>query len=222
MAVRSKSAANWAWAVPFVYNYLYVRSQVSQWEEAMKAKPAILLVDDEPDILHSLIGLLRREFTVFTAESGQEALQIMADNTIHVLMTDQRMPEMTGAELTRQAYHRFPATTRILFTGYADIKSVIEAINSGGLYRYVTKPWDPDDLIELLHEAVRLYEKEAAQQALVQEMQQYVSLGRQVTQQLTQAPGGHAVDHDLLEAFNQAGNLLEDLTHETCKPVAGE
>ncbi|WP_158545407.1 response regulator [Bremerella cremea] len=188
----------------------------------MKAKPAILLVDDEPDILHSLIGLLRRDFTVYTAESGQEALQIMADHTIHVLMTDQRMPEMSGAELTRQAYHRFPTTTRILFTGYADIKSVIEAINSGGLYRYVTKPWDPDDLIELLHEAVRLYEKEAAQQNLVQEMQHYVSLGRQITQQLAQDPSGHPVDHDLLEAFTQAGNLLEDLTHETCKPVAGE
>ena len=187
----------------------------------MKDKPAILLVDDEPDILHSLIGLLRRDFTVHTAESGAEALKIMAEHDIHVLMTDQRMPEMTGAELTRQAYHRFPATTRILFTGYADIKSVIEAINSGGLYRYVTKPWDPDELIELLNEAASLYDKETAQQKLTKQMQEYLALGRQITGQLGQGDES-SIDPALLDAFVESGNTLEELTHETCKPVAGD
>ncbi|PQO45375.1 response regulator [Blastopirellula marina] len=187
----------------------------------MKDKPAVLLVDDEPDILHSLIGLLRRDFTVHTAESGAEALKIMAEHDIHVLMTDQRMPEMTGAELTRQAYHRFPATTRILFTGYADIKSVIEAINSGGLYRYVTKPWDPDELIDLLNEAANLYDKETAQQKLTQQMHEYLALGRQLTGQLGQ-DSDDSVDPELLNAFVQCGNALEELTHEKCKPVAGE
>ncbi|GAA4428013.1 response regulator [Bremerella cremea] len=188
----------------------------------MKTRPSILLVDDEPDILHSLIGLLRRQFTVYTAQSGQEALQIMAEHPISVLMTDQRMPEMTGAELARQAYHRFPTTTRILFTGYADIKSVIDAINHGGLYRYVTKPWDPDELIELLTEAVEVSEREAAHQKLMQELQRYVSMGQQISQRLRLGPDGHEIDQDLLQAFAQSGSVLEELTHEPCKPAAGD
>lgn len=188
----------------------------------MKAKPAILLVDDEPDILHSLIGLLRRQFTVHTAQSGEEALKIMAEHPIAVMMTDQRMPEMTGAELARHCCRRFPKTTRILFTGYADIKSVIEAINSGGLYRYVTKPWDPDDLIDLLTEAADVYEKEAAHQKLMNEMQRYVAMGQQISQQLRLGNEGQQLDPDLLQSFHQSGNLLEDLTNETCKPTAGD
>ena len=188
----------------------------------MKHKPSILLVDDEPDILHSLIGLLRRQFTVHTAQSGQEALQIMAEHPISVLMTDQRMPEMTGAELARQAYHRFPNTTRILFTGYADIKSVIEAINTGGLYRYVTKPWDPDDLIDLLTEAAEVSEREAANQKLTEKTQLYVTLGQQISQQLRLGPEGHEIDHDLLQSFAQLGSELEELAHDTCKPAAGD
>ena len=71
------------------------------------------------------------------------------------MTNDQRMPEITGAELMGRVKNRWPATIRIVFTGYADIKSVVEAINTGGIYRYITKPWDPDELVEVLQEAVR-------------------------------------------------------------------
>ncbi|MHC2068254.1 response regulator [Bremerella sp. T1] len=188
----------------------------------MKNKPSILLVDDEPDILHSLIGLLRRQFTVHTATSGEEALQIMAEHPIAVLMTDQRMPEMTGAELASHCCRRFPKTTRILFTGYADIKSVIEAINTGGLYRYVTKPWDPDELIDLLTEAVEVYEKETAHREMLHQMQRYVGMGQQISQQLRLGQDGQTIDQDLLQSFTETGNLLEELANEPCKPAAGE
>ena len=125
------------------------------------AKHPILIVDDEPDVLFSLKGLLRHEFELHTAESGDEALEILREHPIHVIMTDQRMPGMTGVELMGHAKTRFPNAVRIVFTGYADIKAVIEAINTGGLYRYITKPWDPDELIEVLHVAAQRYDEDA-------------------------------------------------------------
>src|SRR5207249_933664 len=108
-------------------------------------KHSVLLVDDEPEILFSLRGLLRREFELFTAESGPQALELLKSHATHVIMSDQRMPGMTGIELLRQTRLHYPAAIRIVFTGYADIKAVIDAINEGHVYHYLTKPWDPDD-----------------------------------------------------------------------------
>ena len=188
----------------------------------MSRKPAILLVDDEPDILHSLVGLLRREFEVHTAESGSEALKIMAEHPIHVLITDQRMPEMTGAELSQKVFEQYPATTRILFTGYADIKSVIEAINSGGLYRYVTKPWDPDELIDLLRDAAAEYEKEMAAQRLIEDVSKYVTQGHHLAETLMHDDDGQPVDRSLIESFARDSGQLEDLLAVVRKPQAGD
>ena len=133
-------------------------------------KHSILLVDDEPDVLFSLKGLLRHEFELHTAESGEEAIEILKQHAVHVIMTDQRMPGMSGVELMAHAKASCPDAIRIIFTGFADIKAVVEAINSGGLYRYITKPWDPDELIEILHRAARRYEEDAARAQLGREV----------------------------------------------------
>lgn len=130
----------------------------------------ILIVDDEPDVLFSLKSLLRHDFELHTAESGDEALRVMNDHQIHVLMTDQRMRGMTGVELVRRVRTEHPEAIRIVFTGYADIKAVLEAINSGGLYRYITKPWDPDELIETLHTAAKRYVADTARRALSRDL----------------------------------------------------
>lgn len=122
-------------------------------------KHPVLLVDDEPDMLFSLKGLLRHDFVLYTAESAREGLQILAEHPIHVVMTDQRMPEMTGVEMLGKVRSQYPDAIRIVFTGYADIKAVVDAINKGGLYRYITKPWDPDELIEVLHAACARYDE---------------------------------------------------------------
>ena len=140
----------------------------------MEMKPPILIVDDEPDVLFSLKGLLRHEFQLHTAESGDEALQILREHPIHVIMTDQRMPGMTGTELMLQARADFPEAVRIVFTGYADIKAVVDAINSGGLYKYITKPWDPDELIATLHRAAKRYEEDAAKLKFADDLQSFV------------------------------------------------
>ena len=136
-------------------------------------KHSVLLVDDEPDILFSLTGLLRREFELFTAESARDALKILEERPIDVVMTDQRMPEMTGVEMLSQVRTRYPDTIRIVFTGYADIKAVVDGINTGGLYRYVTKPWDPDDLIALLHDAAAHHDRLLEQRQLLLDIHDY-------------------------------------------------
>lgn len=140
----------------------------------MDAKPPILIVDDEPDVLFSLKGLLRHDFQLHTAESGDEALEILRQHPIHVIMTDQRMPGMTGTELMQQARAGFPEAVRIVFTGYADIKAVVDAINSGGLYKYITKPWDPDELIATLHKAAKRYAEDAAKLTFANDIQSFM------------------------------------------------
>jgi response regulator RpfG family c-di-GMP phosphodiesterase len=144
------------------------------------AKHPVLLVDDEPEILFSLKGLLRREFELFTATSGKEALEILTQHPIHIVMTDQRMPELTGAELVGRIKDEYPDAIRIVFTGYADIKAVIECINRGGLYRYITKPWDPDELVEVLHQAAAQYDLMAERKQLLRDLQDYVQSGEQL------------------------------------------
>jgi len=135
--------------------------------------PTLLLVDDEPDILLSLEGLLRREFRLFTAENGTDALQIVQAESIQVILSDQRMPDMMGDELLAQVARLSPATIRILLTGYADIQDVIRALNTGGLYRYLTKPWDLDELKSVLEDAVELYSQHQRREDLNREKMKF-------------------------------------------------
>src|SRR3954468_2123283 len=114
----------------------------------------ILVVDDEPDVVKSVQDLLRFDYRVLGATRAEDGLQIMDREEVHVVMSDQRMPDMTGVEFLNRLRERYPDTTRLLFTGYADIKAVIEAINEGNVYRYITKPWDPDELQTVIREAI--------------------------------------------------------------------
>src|SRR6185369_9895122 len=107
----------------------------------MAAKPCLLVVDDEPDLVHSVQDLLRFDYRVLGATRASEGLRIMEQEQVHIVMTDQCMPEMTGVEFLRILRDRYPDTIRLLFTAYADIKAVIDSINQGSVYRYITKPW---------------------------------------------------------------------------------
>ena len=139
------------------------------------SKHPILVVDDEQEILHSLRGLLRMEFEVHTANSGQDALRILEEKLIHVILTDQRMPAMTGVELLSRVQGAHPEAIRMVFTGYADIKAVIAAINQGHIFRYITKPWDPDDLVAVLRQACAQYEQIVERQHLLGDVRDYVT-----------------------------------------------
>jgi len=137
------------------------------------SKHSILVVDDEEEILHSLRGLLRMEFNVYTANSGREAIKILEQEPIHIILSDQRMPEMAGVELLAQARGERPGAIRVMFTGYTDVKAVIEAINQGQIYRYIAKPWHPDELLTVLREASAAFDRQAGQRRLLIELQNY-------------------------------------------------
>ena len=121
-------------------------------------KHCLLVVDDEPDVCDSVHDLLRREFLVLKARSAAEGSQLLQDNEVHIIMTDQRMPQITGVELLKRARARHPQAIRMLFTGYADLEAIIAAINQGHIFRFLKKPWQPEELEAAVREAAEEYE----------------------------------------------------------------
>ncbi|MGE0526163.1 MAG: response regulator [Bdellovibrionales bacterium] len=124
-------------------------------------KHSILCVDDEVDNVDALERLFRRKYNVLKATSGSQALELVREHEISLIVTDQRMPSMTGVEFLAASMKHRPEAIRILLTGYTDIESVIEAVNSGQIYRYVTKPWDPVDLSNTVDKAIERFELSA-------------------------------------------------------------
>ncbi|WP_306603216.1 EAL domain-containing protein [Azonexus sp.] len=117
----------------------------------------LLIVDDEPNILNALSRLLRREgFQILTATSPLDAFEHLAKQPVQVILSDQRMPEMSGTEFFSRVRQLYPDTIRIVLTGYTDLDSVTGAINRGAIYKFLTKPWDDDQLREEVRDAFRL------------------------------------------------------------------
>ena len=135
------------------------------------AKSPILIVDDEPDVCDSVHDLLRREFRVLKAHSGAEGYRIMQEEEVHIIMTDQRMPQVSGVELLTKVKAKNPQAVRMLFTGYADLESIIAAINQGHVYQFLKKPWQPDDLLHAVRQAAVEYERLVADSNLSQVLQ---------------------------------------------------
>ncbi len=122
-------------------------------------KPKMLVVDDEPDNLDLLYRTFRRDFQVLRAESGILALEVLAqEGEVAVIISDQRMPEMKGTEFLSKTVPQFPNTMRIILTGFTDVEDLVEAINSGQVYKYITKPWDPNELKAVVQRATETYE----------------------------------------------------------------
>lgn len=120
------------------------------------ARPTVLLVDDEDSILSSLKRLLRREaYEVLTANGGQAGLDELARRRVDVIVSDQRMPGMSGVEFLHQAKELYPDTVRMVLSGYADLQSITDAINEGAIYKFLSKPWDDEMLKSEIGEAFR-------------------------------------------------------------------
>ncbi|MFO1373214.1 MAG: response regulator [Agitococcus sp.] len=125
----------------------------------MNSKPRILLVDDEERILRTLTMLLRMQYQVFSTTDGHEALKILQQEKINVLISDQRMPTMIGTELLEKAKNLSPNTVRILLTGYADVEAAMDSVNDGEIFRYINKPWGPKELRDTVADAVNIAAK---------------------------------------------------------------
>lgn len=126
---------------------------------------SVLYVDDEENNLISFKASFRRDFKVFTALSAADAKEILKDNQIHVLITDQRMPVTTGSELLAQAVKDYPDQIRILLTGYSDIDALKDAINLGQIFCYLQKPWNEDELRDTIIKAFTIYKEKKDKEA---------------------------------------------------------
>lgn len=134
-----------------------VTRQITSMER--KKKPKMLVVDDEPDNLDLLYRTFRRDFHVYKADSGISALDVLSqEGEVAVIISDQRMPEMKGTEFLSKTVPDFPDTVRIILTGFTDVEDLVDAINSGQVYKYITKPWDPNELKGVVDRAAETYD----------------------------------------------------------------
>ncbi len=120
-------------------------------------KITILYVDDEENNLFSFKATFRIKYQVITAISGDEALKILAEKQVHIIITDQRMPDMTGVEFLEKVLEKFPDPIRVLLTGYADMGAVVDAVNKGKIFHYLAKPWNEEELDLTINRAYEKY-----------------------------------------------------------------
>ena len=120
-------------------------------------KVSVLYVDDEENNLVSFKATFRLKYNVHIAISGADAIKILENNLIHVIITDQRMPNMTGVEFLEKAIERFSDPIRILLTGFTDMNAVVDAINKGKIFHYLTKPWNEDELDKTIERAYEIF-----------------------------------------------------------------
>ena len=123
-----------------------------------KTLPPILYIDDEQDNLTVFYSAFRRNFKVYLGNSAQEGMEIMEKHSVHLVLADQRMPEMTGIEFLEKIKLEYPDCIRMVLTGFTDVEAIIQAINKGRVYRYITKPWSKDDLKITIDHALETYE----------------------------------------------------------------
>ena len=173
----------------------------------MPGRHTLLVVDDEKDVVKSVQDLLRLRYRVLGATNAREGMDLMAQEEVQIVMSDQRMPEMSGVEFLSQVRGDFPEAIRLLFTGYADIRAVIDAINQGNVYRYITKPWDPDELQTIIDEAAERYD-------LIVERNKLLTLLQQQNRDLEKANTDLKRANDLKQAFIQVAS------HELRTPLA--
>ncbi|WP_202843618.1 EAL domain-containing protein [Luteimonas saliphila] len=122
----------------------------------------LLLLDDEDNVLRSLVRLFRRDgYKVLTANSVREAFDLLASNSVQVIVSDQRMPDMSGTEFLAKVRDLYPDTVRMVLSGYTDLATITEAINRGAIYRFLTKPWNDDELRGHIEAAFRSHERHA-------------------------------------------------------------
>ncbi|HET7809780.1 MAG TPA: response regulator [Steroidobacteraceae bacterium] len=189
-------------------------------------KDKLLLVDDEPNLTSALVRSLdRTKFEIFTADSAQKGLMILAGNDIDVIVSDERMPGMTGSQFLSEVRKQWPNTIRMILSGQADLEAAVRAINEGEVYRFLLKPCHPKELEMTILQGLQHKKLVAQSRKLLQEHQKNVNLLEALEKD---NPGITKVEMDDdgvidMEAYSDAGSgedvqsLLDDLEREMAK-----
>jgi two-component system sensor histidine kinase/response regulator len=196
-------------------------------------KRDVLYVDDESENLIVFQATFEDRFNVVTATSGQEALELMAQRTFPVVVADQRMPRMSGAQLFEAMRDKFPHTKRVMLTGYADSKAMLDAINKGQVYYFIKKPWEEDFVFSILVRAIEAYDMAVSNMVLQERlvaMDRAATLGRSAAQ-LAHEMGNQLCMLPLLELIEERYSDQEELvqmagfartTHERLLQIINE
>jgi two-component system, sensor histidine kinase and response regulator len=178
--------------------------------------PTILYVDDDRENLHTFRRLFRKEYTVLLAESGEQALELLkAHAPVPLIVTDQRMPEMTGIDFLERTREISPDSIRIIITGFTDVQALIDAINKGHVYRYITKPWEEQELFVTFKRAVESYELKVHNAQLLVELQQN-NEALEASYHSLQAAQEQVVQAEKLASI---GRLASRIAHELRNPI---
>ncbi len=179
-----------------------------------RQQPTFLVVDDEPDILDAIQRLFRKDYRVLTARTAAEALDLVEQEDVQVVMSDQRMPRMSGIEFLAQLRQTHPEIVRVLFTGYSNIDHVIDAINEGHVYRYISKPWKPSELKLFVAQAFEHYESKRERQELLERL-------TQANERLEEQNAMLSAANEELKILDRMKNVfMEVVSHELNTPIA--
>lgn len=182
-------------------------------ESESLAQRVLLLVDDEANIINALKRSLRRDgYQILTANGGAEGLEVLAGQQVGVIVSDQRMPHMTGAEFLSEVKALYPETMRIMLSGYTDLESVTSAINDGAIYKFLTKPWDDELLRDNIRKAFQHYEMARENQRLTQELrsanEELLRLNRLLERQVAEKNNEISRSSDLLRVSQRIFDQL--------------
>src|SRR5450830_265110 len=177
-------------------------------EASAPSVPTLLCVDDEPNILSALKRLFRgKGWQVLSAEGGQTALALLETQNVDLVISDMRMPEMDGAQFLTQVRARWPDTVRLLLTGHSDINAIIEAINRGEIYRYITKPWDDNDIVLIVRQALERQvlelEKKRLEALTAHQNQELVTLNASLEAKVEARTTELRISNELLQVANE-------------------
>jgi two-component system, sensor histidine kinase and response regulator len=176
----------------------------------MSDKHTILYVDDEQENLDAFYSVFRRDFHVLVTKDPLEAIKMLQAHVIKVIISDQRMPSMSGVEFLKTTLAENPKPTRILLTGYADMSAVVSAINEGRIFMYLTKPWSEEDLRSQLQKAIQQYEAGAEQQFLVLRLKEYNQLLEEKVSHRTKS---------LMETNTRLHSFMKIAAHDLKNPL---
>lgn len=170
------------------------------------SEATVLFVDDEESILRSLQRTLRKEpYRILTASSGQEGLDIMASEKVELVVSDQRMPVMTGSQFLRTVSERSPHSVRVMLSGYAEPNIIVESINNGGVYRFIAKPWNDDELKSTLRQCLEHYDilqdNRRLSDLLAQQVEDLERLNLQLESAVVNRTRSLAFAQDILESL---------------------